>query len=176
MCGTQGMKVMGPPATHRWPRRNRWLWPWQSLPVVATQRDSPCAIAMTAAGYRAGMDFELSPSSRSPMKVLDPHCKPPQAFGEPTMSFASAQLSACLQRCLTPQSVPPGLPLPPGLAHPTAPSSPPPLPLQAPQVLPIEAQVETELHVVLRQKEGAERVAGQLCRLSGATLDATGAC
>eukprot|EP00913_Durusdinium_trenchii_P005473 g5101.t1 len=40
----------------------------------------------------------------SPMKVLDPNCKPP--------SFPAAQLSECLQRCLTPQSVPPGLALP----------------------------------------------------------------
>ena len=37
-------------------------------------------------------------------EVLDPNCKPP--------SFPAAQLSECLQRCLTPQSVPPGLALP----------------------------------------------------------------
>ena len=40
-----------------------------------------------------------------------------------TVGFASAQLSECLQRCLTPQSVPPGLALPvapPGLPAPLA--------------------------------------------------------
>lgn len=39
------------------------------------------------------------------------------------LGFASAQLSECLQRCLTPQSVPPGLALPaapPGLPAPLA--------------------------------------------------------
>lgn len=118
-------------------------------------------------------------SPRSPMKVLDPNCKPP--------SFPAAQLSECLQRCLTPQSVPPGLALP---ATPTflpcfseqpcvQPKS---LPLAVgppemePQVACVESPEKTAGGVpmvqALRNKEGSELVSCQLSRLSGATLDA----
>lgn len=126
----------------------------------------------------------MSPSSL--MKVLDPHCKPSYA-ADSSLSFASAQLSECLQRCLTPQSVPPGLALPaapPGLPAPLAlpaaalgPLTPllPPMPEVD---MGVESSPETaempadKMTSALRSKEGAELIAGQLSCLSGPHLDA----